>query len=235
MHRKNIILLVLIIAGLTFNSFSDNYAKLRNYLVDRHIAGYVNDRNVIDVMRQVPRHLFVPASQRSNAYQDRPLPIGYGQTISQPSLVAKMTELLNIDSNSTVLEIGTGSGYQAAILSRLVKKVFTVEIYEELAGRSESLFKRLGYNNIEVLHADGYFGWKDKAPFDAIIVTCAAEFVPPPLISQLKPGGIMCIPVGPPFRMQQLLLLTKADDGRVRTRVISYVSFVPLLRSRSGN
>ncbi len=215
---------------ICLDAFADTYQKKRDNLVDSFIKGYVSDQKIINVMRKVPRHLFVPASQKPYAYEDRPLPIGFGQTISQPSLVASMTELLRIGKDSTVLEIGTGSGYQAAILSRLVKKVYTIEIYSELALRAEKLFKELGYDNIEVLHADGYYGWSGKAPFDAVIVTCAAEFVPPPLIEQLKIKGRMCIPVGPPFRMQQLLLLTKGPDGKVSTQAISYVSFVPFLR-----
>lgn len=222
--------LIIIFTALSVCIYADGFEKQRNLLVNRHILGYIQDKDVIEVMRQVPRHLFVPESQRRYAYDDRPLPIGFGQTISQPSLVAKMTELLKVNKESVVLEIGTGSGYQAAILSKLAKKVYTIEIYKELADRSRNLFKELGYDNIEVLHADGYYGWEDKAPFDAVIVTCAAEYVPPPLIAQLKPLGIMCIPVGPPFRIQKLLLLTKRESGDIRTEVISYVSFVPFLR-----
>lgn len=230
MNGKKIIILLLISIFITAIQYSADYERRRNSLVDRNIVGYVQDQAVIDVMRQIPRHLFVPDSQRPFAYQDRPLPIGFGQTISQPSLVAKMTELLDVNEDTVALEIGTGSGYQAAVLSKLVKKVYTIEIYEELANNSKKVFEDLNYENIEVLHADGYYGWEDKAPFDAIIVTCAAEYVPPPLIEQLKPGGIMVIPVGPPFRTQRLLLLRKDKEGSIRTNVISYVRFVPFIR-----
>lgn len=228
---KIIITALILVLKISLPFYSDTWTQQREFLVNNYIKGYVKDDAVINVMRTVPRHLFVPSSQRRNSYQDRPLPIGFGQTISQPSLVAKMTELINIDKDSNVLEIGTGSGYQAAILSYLAKSVYTIEIYKELAETSEELFSELKLDNISVLHADGYYGWKEHAPYDAIMVTCAAEYVPPPLIEQLKPNGIMLIPVGPPFRTQRLLLLRKGEDNKITTEVISYVRFVPFIRS----
>jgi len=190
------------------------------------------DHNVLDVMGEVPRHRFVPPNVREWAYENRPLPIGHGQTISQPYIVALMTDLLRVDKNDTVLEIGTGSGYQAAILARLVKHVYTLEIIEPLAKAASERLSRLGYQNITTRVGDGYYGWKDYAPFDAIIVTAAAGSIPPPLIQQLKPGGRMVIPVGSVFFTQQLMLVEKTPAGKLTTRQILPVRFVPLTRSR---
>lgn len=177
---------------------------------------------------EVPRHLFVPRAERASAYEDRPLPIGHGQTISQPYIVAIMTDLLEVDADDRVLEVGTGSGYQAAILSRIVERVFTIEIIEPLGKQARSRLRTLGYDNIEVRIGDGYYGWPEQAPFDAIVVTAAASHVPPPLIRQLKPGGRMLIPVGSRFLVQHLVLVEKAVDGAVSTRQILPVAFVPL-------
>ena len=188
------------------------------------------DRRVLSVMAAVPRHLFVPEGQRRFAYENRPLPIGYGQTISQPFIVAIMTDLLGVKSGHVVLEVGTGSGYQAAILSRLASKVHTVEIIEPLAKQATERLRP--YHNITVKHADGYYGWKEAAPFDAIIVTAAASHIPPPLLQQLKPGGTMIIPVGAPFTTQSLLLVRKTAGGRITTRQLLPVAFVPLTRKR---
>lgn len=186
------------------------------------------DNRVMAAMLTVPRHRFVPVEQRDYAYENRPLPIGHGQTISQPYIVALMTDLLEIKEDSKLLEVGTGSGYQAAVAAQLVKTVYTMEIVEPLAEEAGARFKNLGYGNIINKAEDGYYGWSERAPFDAIIVTAAASHVPPPLVRQLRPGGRMVIPVGSRFQTQQLLLVTKDDAGTVRTRQILPVRFVPL-------
>jgi len=192
----------------------------------------IKDKDVIYAMKTVPRHKFVPDKYKNLAYMDRPLPIGYGQTISQPYIVALMTSLLDVKKEDKILEIGTGSGYQAAILSRIASKVYSVEIIKELHQKSTAIFKNLKYNNVKTLHADGYYGWNKYAPYDGIIVTCASELIPPPLIKQLKIGGKMCIPVGPPFRIQRLLLIKKTSPEKYKTEVITSVRFVPMLRKR---
>ncbi|MES9947015.1 MAG: protein-L-isoaspartate O-methyltransferase [gamma proteobacterium symbiont of Ctena orbiculata] len=186
------------------------------------------DSRVMKALAEVPRHQFVPLDIRDRAYENRPQPIGFGQTISQPYIVAIMTDLMNPKTDDIALEIGTGSGYQAAVLSRLVEKVYTMEIVEPLGKQATERLKRLGYDNIEVSIGDGYYGWKEHAPFDIIIVTAAASHIPPPLIEQLKPGGKMIIPVGSRFMTQQLLLVDKGDDKEVRVRQILPVRFVPL-------
>jgi len=188
-----------------------------------------------DVMRSlgtVERHEFVPARQKPFAYENRPLPIGHGQTISQPYIVALMTDLIEPSRDDVVLEIGTGSGYQAAILANIVKHVYSIEIIEALADEARARLGRLGYNNVTTKLADGYYGWEEHAPFDAIVVTAAASHVPPSLVQQLRPGGRMIIPVGGRFMTQQLLLLEKTDDEEVITRQIAAVRFVPLTRER---
>ncbi len=188
-----------------------------------------------DVMRSlgtVERHKFVPAYLKPFAYANRPLPIGHGQTISQPYIVALMTDLIESDRDFVVLEIGTGSGYQAAILAKLVKHVYTIEIIEALADEATARLARLGYNNVTTKLGDGYHGWEEHAPFDAIVVTASARHVPPPLVRQLRPGGRMIIPVGGRFMTQQLLLLEKTDDNEIITRQIAAVRFVPLTRER---
>ena len=191
----------------------------------------VYDARVLQAMRQTPRHRFVPPSQVPYAYEDRPLPIGYGQTISQPYIVAKMTELVEPKKGDRALEIGTGSGYQAAVLSLLVADVYTIEIIEPLGRAAQERLRSLGYRNIEMRVGDGYYGWPEKAPFDAIVVTAAANHVPPPLIEQLKPGGRMVIPVGNPFQTQTLVLVTKGHKGPrdIRVRNLMPVAFVPLV------
>ena len=190
------------------------------------------DPRILAAMRAVPRHFFVPSSVRKDAYQDRPLPIGEDQTISQPSLVALMTHLLRPESGDVMLEVGTGSGYQAAIMSKLVARVYTIEIVEPLARNAEIRLSRMGYSNVQVRHGDGYAGWPRVAPFDGIIVTAGAPHVPKPLVDQLKPGGRMVIPVGPARSIQHLLLITKNADGTVRRETIIPVRFVPLTRDR---
>jgi protein-L-isoaspartate(D-aspartate) O-methyltransferase len=184
--------------------------------------------SVMEAMATVPRHDFVPAHLRHAAYENRPLPIGYGQTISQPYIVAIMTDLLDVEENDTVLEVGTGSGYQAAVMAQLVKKVYTIEIIEALGEQARSRLIDLGYENISVQIGDGYYGLEAHAPFDAIIVTAAANQIPPPLVKQLKPGGKMIIPVGGAFLTQQLMLIEKMQDGKILTKQLLPVLFVPL-------
>ncbi len=214
-----------------------NYAVARAAMVEelRLYAQFVGDPDearvsdaVMASMNTVKRHELVPLAERRFAYENRPLPIGYGQTISQPYIVALMTELIEPDANDVVLEVGTGSGYQAAILAELVDHVYSIEIIEALATRARQDLDRLGYDNITSKLDDGYYGWREHAPFDAIVVTAAASHVPPPLIEQLKPGGKMVIPVGSRFMTQTLLLLEKTDKGEVITRQYGAVRFVPL-------
>jgi protein-L-isoaspartate(D-aspartate) O-methyltransferase len=188
------------------------------------------DDRVLEVMNSIPRHRFVSDRLRDSAYADRPLPIGYGQTISQPFIVALMTDLLDIEPEDVVLEIGTGSGYQAAVLARLVDRVCTIEIVPPLGESAAVLLERLGYGNVRTMIGDGYYGWPDCGPFDGIVVTAAASHVPPPLIAQLKPGGRMVIPVGGPFSLQHLMLVEKRPDGGILTRQMLPVRFVPLTR-----
>jgi len=188
----------------------------------------VNDPNVLKAMRTVPRHAFVPSDQQFYAYADHPLPIGLGQTISQPYIVGFMTETLKLKSNSKVLEIGTGSGYQAAVCAEIAQEVYTIEILEELAKSAEVHLKELGYKNVFVKAADGYFGWKEKGPFDAVIGTAVAEHVPPPLLEQLKPGGRMILPCEDNIGFQYLVLITKDDKGNIRKRNVMPVRFVPM-------
>src|SRR5215471_14483646 len=175
------------------------------------------DAGVLEAMRRVPRHAFVPAAQRELAYTNRPLPIGYGQTISQPYIVALMTDLLRLPPHGRALEVGTGSGYQAAILAALGHQVYTIEIVPALADQAAKRLSDLGYTSVHVRRADGYYGWREAAPFDGIVVTAAATQIPPPLLDQLKPGGRMIIPVGETFLVQQLMLIEKLADGSVRT------------------
>ena len=217
---------------LLLSSQEDIFKQKRESMVKDQIETRgVKDETVLKAMRTVNRHLFVPTQQIANAYEDRPLPIGYGQTISQPYIVAYMTEVIKPKSNFKVLEIGSGSGYQAAILAAIVKDVYTIEIVPQLGDSATQRLKRLGYKNIEVKKADGYNGWKEHAPYDAIIVTAAAEYIPPPLIRQLKDGGKMVIPVGSPFMTQMLILVEKKKD-RTTTKSMLPVSFVPLTRKK---
>lgn len=185
------------------------------------------DSRVMEAMARVPRHLFVPRKYRKDAYKNSPLPIGHGQTISQPYIVALMTDLLELKRDDKVLEVGTGSGYQAAILAELTDAVYTIEIIEPLASRAAKVLKKQNYTNIQTRVGDGYYGWRGAAPFDAIVVTAAADHIPPPLVRQLKPGGRMVIPVGSRFMVQQLVLLKKSLEGRVTLRQILPVRFVP--------
>jgi protein-L-isoaspartate(D-aspartate) O-methyltransferase len=230
-----------LLSGPGFAADAPGFVKARERMVTEDIAkdGFfgrrgVTDEAVLDAMRRVPRHEFVAESQRDNAYADSPLPIGHGQTISQPYIVALMTELLGVDEDDVVLEIGTGSGYQAAVLAEIVTKVYTIEIVEPLAKSATAKLSELDYNNVETKHGDGYFGWKEHGPFDGIVVTAAASHIPPPLVEQLKPGARMVIPVGPPFGNQQLFVLQKNADGSVTQRSVLAVRFVPLTRGEEA-
>jgi len=184
--------------------------------------------DVIRSLSTVERHKFVPASERRDAYENRPLSIGHGQTISQPYIVALMTDLIAPETSDVVLEIGTGSGYQAAVLAELVDHVYTIEIIEPLFSSATARLDRLGYDNVTTQLGDGYYGWEQHAPFDAIVVTAAASHVPPPLIQQLKPGGRMVIPVGGRWMTQQLLLIEKTEQDKIITKQVAAVRFVPL-------
>ena len=202
----------------------------REKMVAQQIQGRgVSDPNVLLSLRTVPRHEFVRPSDSGRAYRDSPLPIGLGQTISQPYIVGYMTEALKLDPNSTVFEVGTGSGYQAAVCAEIAREVYTVEIIEALAESAKKRLKELGYANVFVKAGDGYYGWEEKAPFDAIIVTAAAGLVPPPLVEQLKPGGRMILPLGSPFGQQRLVLITKDEKGTLRSRSVLPVMFVPMV------
>ncbi len=185
---------------------------------------------VMDAMRLVPRHEFVEPEMRMFAYENGPLPIGRGQTISQPYIVALMTDLLEPKPGDVMLEVGTGSGYQAAVLAQVVRKVYTLEIIEQLAIRAKSRLSRLGYRNVEARVGDGYLGWQEQAPFDGIIVTAAAAHVPPALVKQLKPGARLVIPVGHPYMSQTLQVVEKGERGEITTRDVLSVAFVPLTR-----
>jgi len=207
-------------------------AEVESYARLARASGEAFAPAVLDALGSVPRHEFVPADQRGNAYDNRPLPIGYGQTISQPYIVALMTDLVQPGADDVVLEVGTGSGYQAAILAGLVEHVYTIEIVPGLASQAEERLERLGYGNVTTRLGDGYFGWEEHAPFDAIVVTAAPSHVPPPLIRQLARGGRMVIPVGGRFTTQQLLLIEKTAEDEIVTRQVASVRFVPLTGER---
>jgi protein-L-isoaspartate(D-aspartate) O-methyltransferase len=208
----------------------DRFSAAREKMVTQQIISRgVTDQPTLKAMRKVPRHLFVPEEYKSEAYDDNPLPIGYGQTISQPYIVAYMTEVAKPDPSKTALEIGTGSGYQAAVLAEAVKSVYSIEIVPELAKESEKRLKMLGYRNITVKHGDGYKGWKEFSPFDIIIVTAAADQIPQPLIDQLAENGRLIIPVGAPSAVQELILLVK-KNGKIEKSRLTFVRFVPFKR-----
>jgi protein-L-isoaspartate(D-aspartate) O-methyltransferase len=210
----------------------DPYASQRLKLVEQGIQAYgVEDPLVLEAMRKVPRHEFVPEEYRDLAYLNNPLPIGYGQTISQPYIVGLMTQELNLETGQSVLEIGTGSGYQAAVLAELGYEVYSIEIIEPLYVLVVERLSRLGYDSISLLNADGYYGWEEAAPFDAILVTAAPDHVPQPLLSQLKVGGVMVIPVGPVGGFQELWQITRIGIDEYETRSLGGVRFVPFTRS----
>jgi protein-L-isoaspartate(D-aspartate) O-methyltransferase len=225
------------LVGYISLAHSDDYQAMRARLLTEisqdvmdtrsYIGKNSLDERVMRTIGMVGRHRFVPADLQSRAYENRPLPIGYGQTISQPYIGALMTDLLELGAGDVVLEIGTGSGYQAAILSRLVRQVYSIEIIPELAKSASKRLSRLGFDNVEVQNKDGYHGWQEHAPYDAIIVTAAISHIPPPLVRQLKPGGVLIIPVGPVFQVQQLSLVKKDPEGELTTRQILPVRFVP--------
>jgi len=224
-----------ILSILLFISFSfqeDVYKEKREKMVKDQIEKRgVSDKLVLKAMRNVKRHQFVPQERIAEAYDDGPLPIGYGQTISQPYIVAYMTEVIQCKPEFKVLEIGTGSGYQAAVLAEIVKEVYTIEIVTELANAAAERLKKLGYSKVKVKQADGYYGLKENGPYDAIIVTAAAEFVPPPLIEQLKEKGKIVIPIGSPFMTQTLMLIEKKGKS-IKTKNLLPVRFVPFTRKK---
>ncbi|HSM54878.1 MAG TPA: protein-L-isoaspartate(D-aspartate) O-methyltransferase [Candidatus Sulfomarinibacteraceae bacterium] len=210
---------------------TDEYSLARQRMVDQHIVGLgVTDEAVVAAMEAVPRHHFVPEEFLSQAYNNHPLPIGFGQTISQPYVVALMTQAALVDGDDVVLEVGSGSGYQAAVLAEIADHVYTVEIIGGLAERAEDTLQALGYDNVTVRHSDGYFGWEEHAPYDAIVVTAAPDHIPQPLIDQLKVGAHMIIPVGPVGGFQTLWRVTKVSEDEVRTEDLGGVRFVPLTR-----
>ena len=203
---------------------------LRQIAEPRDGRDRVKDKKILEAMRTAPRHVFVPKASNRWAYADSPLPIGHAQTISQPYIVALMTERLELTPKKKVLEIGTGSGYQAAVLAQLTPHVYTIEIIEPLAQRAAKALKEQGYKKVKTRCADGYFGWKEHGPYDAIIVTCAAGHLPPPLWEQLKPGGRIVVPIGGPYEVQRLVVITKTADGKRKSKTITAVRFVPLTR-----
>ncbi len=216
-----------------------HFEERRQQLVKNHITTPgrgiepIEDTRVIEAMRDVYRHAFVHPNYQPHAYLNRPLPIGHGQTISQPSIVALMSELVRPEPKDRALEIGTGSGYQAAILAELVEEVYTIEIIEPLAQQGKTALQACGYEDVEVKHADGYYGWEEQAPFDIIVVTAAASHIAPPLIEQLAEGGRMVIPVGPPYETQSLMLVEKDEQGQITQRSVMPVRFVPFVRDES--
>lgn len=227
-RRVLILLLALALAAPDFLLCADKEEKKRLLMVEQDLSRRgIRDKKVLQVMGKVPRHLFVDPSLRERAYGDHPLPIGEGQTISQPYVVALMTEALEVEPTDRVLEIGTGSGYQAAVLAEMVKEVYTIEIRQGLADKADKRLKDLGYGNIRVRYGDGYFGWEEHAPFDAIIITAAANHIPPPLIKQLKEGGRLIVPLGSTVYFQTLTLATK-KKGELELEQMTSVAFVPM-------
>ena len=223
----------LAIFTICFSAFSaqsqDIYEQKRNRMVELDIKGRgIRDKKVLEVMGKIPRHLFVDDSLKNRAYEDHPLPIGDGQTISQPYVVALMSEYLKLKSTDRILEIGTGSGYQAAVLAEIVKEVYSIEIRKSLAHKAEMRLKELGYKNVRVKYGDGYFGWEEYAPFDAIIITASSNHIPPPLIKQLKEGGRLIIPLGSTVYYQALTLATK-KKGELILDQLTPVAFVPMI------
>jgi len=228
----NISPIILLCIPFLFAFQDDPFIKKREDLVVETIEKRgITNKAVLKSMKTVKRHLFVPENNVPSAYEDRPLPIGYGQTISQPFIVAYMTEVINPKPEYKVLEIGTGSGYQAAVLAEIVKEVYTIEIIPDLGNAASARLKKLGYDNVNVKVTDGYFGWPQHGPFDAIVVTAAAEFVPPPLLEQLKEGGKIVIPIGSPF-MNQMLMLIEKKGKKVTTKNLMPVVFVPFTRKK---
>ncbi len=227
---------ILFLIGFVFNigCAQSDYDKKRGVMVTNQlITRGITDPATLDAMRKIPRERFVPENVKQYAYQDNPLPIGHGQTISQPYIVAFMTQELKLNPNDKVLEIGTGSGYQAAVLAEIVKTVYTIEIVKELGISAKKTLKELGYDNVTVRIGDGYHGWKEHEPFDAIIVTAGIENIPQPLLDQLADGGRMIIPVGPSNR-RNLVLVTK-KNGKIKMKKVLPVRFVPFVRDKKGD
>jgi protein-L-isoaspartate(D-aspartate) O-methyltransferase len=226
-----LLLVLLTPAGYAQRAAPDTFAEARARLVDeRLVPNGIRDSATLAAMRSVPRHEFVPADLRHLAYEDTPLPIEREQTISQPYIVAAMTQLVRPRSGMRVLEVGTGSGYQAAVLAAAGCEVWTIEIFGELARTAAARLRRLGYGRVRVRHGDGFAGWPEEAPFEAVVVTAGADSIPPPLLEQLAPGGRLVMPVGDPLVYQRLVLAEKDSAGRIATRELEPVRFVPLLR-----
>ncbi len=227
---KSAAVLILLFIIPTQVGYAQNFERKRENMVRQQIQNRgIDHQATLRAMKNVERHLFVPRGQQRRAYDDGPMPIGYGQTISQPYIVAYMTQLVNPGPEDRVLEIGAGSGYQAAVLAEIVDRVYTIEIIPELGNQAKQLLESLNYENVEVIVGDGYFGHEEQAPYDAIVVTAAAEYIPPPLIAQLKDGGKMVIPVGSPFLVQTLMLVEKHGD-KITTTNLMPVRFVPFTR-----
>ncbi len=232
---RSLIVILLLVSGVALCQKKDSYDAERQSMVTQQISARgITDRATLQALRKVPRHLFVPASQASEAYSDSPLPIGYGQTISQPFIVAYMTELVRPAKGKNVLEVGTGSGYQAAVLAEIVDTVYTIEIVPELAREVAAKLNMLDYKNVVTKYGDGYKGWPEHAPFDIIIVTAAADHIPQPLKDQLAEGGRLVMPVGQQASVQYLILLTKRR-GKITEQRLEPVRFVPLKRLRELN
>ncbi|WP_189603007.1 protein-L-isoaspartate(D-aspartate) O-methyltransferase [Salinimicrobium marinum] len=229
--KTSIFILSFILLFFYPSTDQDKYQQKRQQMVSQYLASRgISDKATLEAMRNVERHKMVPEAMREHAYEDRPLPIGNGQTISQPFMVAYMTQAIEPNPDMKVLEIGTGSGYQAAVLAEIVDKVYTIETVEDLAENARNKLNEMGYENIHFRIGDGYHGWEEHAPFDAIIVTAAPENIPPKLIEQLKTGGKMIIPVGPISSTQQLQLVEKRKDGKINTKNLFPVRFVPFTR-----
>ncbi|MFN3604116.1 MAG: protein-L-isoaspartate(D-aspartate) O-methyltransferase [Leptonema sp. (in: bacteria)] len=222
---KFIVLFILFFSSL----LGDNWNYKKQKMIDKLKEYGIENKKILDIMKEIPRHKFVPEHLKSYAYEDTPLPIGFQQTISQPYIVALMTELLEINPKDKVLEIGTGSGYQAAILGKLAKEVYTIEIIEELCKRAQNTLKSLQYTNIEVICGDGYQGYKAKAPYDKILLTASPETLPMELVNQLKEEGILVAPIGKVTEMQFLYKYIKTKDGLKENKIIP-VRFVPMIR-----
>ncbi len=233
--KKSLLIIVFSVFFLSFSYYpsikdasdSDMTGQRNSMVNEQLVRRGIEDKMVLEAMRKIPRHRFIDESLRHLAYSDRPLPIDEGQTISQPYVVAMMTEALKLKASDRVLEIGTGSGYQAAVLAEIVKEVYTIEIRKKLAEKVEKFLDELGYENIKTKYADGYFGWQEYAPFDAVIVTASANHIPPPLIKQLKEGGRLIVPLGSTVYHQTLILATK-KDGKLDVEQMGGVVFVPM-------